>query len=76
MRLVIFICLLSIVSHSGFSQSKPSSWTILQQESGVDVYYKYAPCSPSHGYDKELVLLKLTNNSPDRSKYISWDFVI
>ena len=73
MRIAIITCLIFIVNYSCFSQNKPSSWTLLQQENGVDVYYKYAPCSPSHGYDKELVLLKLVNTSTDRSKYLSWD---
>ena len=73
MRLAIITCLIFIVSHSGVSQNKPSSWTLLQQEDEIMIYYKYAQCQPRMGYDQELVLLKFVNSSSVMTKEIEWD---
>jgi hypothetical protein len=48
---------------ASFTQNKPAEWTLLQQENGVDVYFKYSFCQPRMGFDKELVLFRFINTT-------------
>lgn len=50
---------------------KTKEWTVISTEKSVEIDYKIADCDAEIGYDKELVLLKVTNNS-DHKVELKW----
>ena len=77
-----FIRVISLVVFFGislpsisFSQEKVYEWTEFKSEKGVFVYYKYANCDPSIGYDTESILLRIQNSTP-KQILIDWNMEI
>lgn len=49
-----------------------SEWTIYEENSELKIEYKFVDCDPAMGYDKEVVLIRVSNLSADKLQ-ISWN---
>lgn len=76
LTLIIGFSLLNILIFSQ-ENSKPKldnsirEWTPIAEESNVLINYKFVDCEAEIGYDQELILFQITNNS-DQKIEIEW----
>lgn len=55
---------------------KSPTWTLYQEQGGVQLFYRFQECHiPSEGFHRELVLIKLVNNT-SIEKQVEWDIVL
>ena len=73
MKKATLILLLSAIVQLGFGQVKPNkTWTKHLTYEGVQIEYKYAPCSSDKVKNQVLVLFKFINTTSDKV-VLSWN---
>jgi hypothetical protein len=53
----------------------PTNWTVYVSNEDFEIKYKASPCDPSRGYDNEMILLRIKNNS-NTDLVIDWHMIM